>query len=128
MKPSTLLAGMHVGAATTENKSYSNLLLTEGYPLSGGRKPLTSWQHSSEILHLQHRAEEDEKHWLPEPFMGFPGGSDDKESTCNAADLGSIFGLGSSLEGGHGNPLQCLEDPHGQRSQAIVHGVAESQT
>ena len=24
----------------------------------------------------------------------FPGGSDDKESTCNAGDLGSIPGLG----------------------------------
>ena len=37
--------------------------------------------------------------------MGFPGGSDDKESACNAGDLGSIPGLGGSLKGGHGNPL-----------------------
>ena len=27
---------------------------------------------------------------------GFPGGSDGKESTCNAGDLGSIPGLGRS--------------------------------
>ena len=27
-------------------------------------------------------------------FMGFPGGSDGKESTCNAGDLGLIPGLG----------------------------------
>ena len=27
-------------------------------------------------------------------LWGFPGGSDSKESTCNAADLGSIPGLG----------------------------------
>ena len=27
-------------------------------------------------------------------FMGFPGGSDGKESTCNVGDLGSIPGLG----------------------------------
>ena len=35
-----------------------------------------------------------------------------KESTCNAGDLGSIPGLGRSLGGGHGNPLQysCLEN------------------
>ena len=48
----------------------------------------------------------------------FPGGSDDKESTCNAGDLDSIPGLGRSPEGGHGNPLKysCLENPHGQRS------------
>ena len=26
--------------------------------------------------------------------MGFPGGSDGKESTCNAGDLGLIPGLG----------------------------------
>ena len=34
--------------------------------------------------------------------------------------LGSILGLGKSPGGGHGNPLQysCLENLHGQRSQA----------
>ena len=30
--------------------------------------------------------------------VGFPGGSDGKESTCNTADPGSIPGLGRSLE------------------------------
>ena len=50
--------------------------------------------------------------------VGFPGGSDDKESTCNVGDLGSIPGLGRSPGEGHGNLLQysCLENPHGQRS------------
>ena len=50
-------------------------------------------------------------------YFGIPGGSDGKESTCNAEDLGSIPGLGRSPGGGHGNPLQysCLENPHGQR-------------
>ena len=53
-------------------------------------------------------------------FRGFPGGSDGKETACNAGDLGSIPGLGRSPGGGHGNPLQysCLENPHGQRSLA----------
>ena len=32
--------------------------------------------------------------------------SDSKESTCNAGDLGLIPGLGRSLGGGNGNPLQ----------------------
>ena len=43
--------------------------------------------------------------------MGLPGGSDGKESACNAGDLDSIPGLGRSPGGGHGNPLQysCLE-------------------
>ena len=44
---------------------------------------------------------------------GCPGGSDGKESTCNAGNLGSIPGLGRSLGGGHSNPLQYsfLEKP-----------------
>ena len=50
--------------------------------------------------------------------VGFPGGSDGKESSCNVGDLGSIPGLGRFLGGGHGKPLQysCLENPHEQRS------------
>ena len=44
---------------------------------------------------------------------GFPRGSDGKASACNAGDPGLIPGLGRSLGGGHGNPLQCscLENP-----------------
>ena len=50
-------------------------------------------------------------HWrkdrLPTPvFLGFPCGSADKESTCNAGDLGSIPGLGRSPGEGKGYPLQ----------------------
>ena len=50
----------------------------------------------------------------------FPGGSDGKESPCNAGDLVSIPGLGRSPGRGHGNPLQysCLENPPEQRSLA----------
>ena len=32
--------------------------------------------------------------------MGFPDGSDGKESACNVGDLGLISGLGRSLEKG----------------------------
>ena len=64
--------------------------------------------------------------------MDSPGGSDGKESTCNARDLGSIPGLGRSPGGGHGNPLQCfcLENPHGQRNLAgySLRGCKESDT
>ena len=44
---------------------------------------------------------------------GFPGGSDGKESACNAGDPGSVPGLERSPGEGHGNPLQylCLENP-----------------
>ena len=61
----------------------------------------------------------------------FPGGSDGKESACNAGDLGSIPELGRSPGGGHGNPLQysCLENSmHRGVWRAIIHGIAKSQT
>ena len=53
-------------------------------------------------------------------LMDFPGGSDGKESTCNAGDPGSIPGLGRSPAGRHGNSFRysCLENPHSQRSLA----------
>ena len=38
--------------------------------------------------------------------MGFPSGSDGKESACNARDLGLISGSGRSPGNGNGNPLQ----------------------
>ena len=48
--------------------------------------------------------------------MGFPDGSTDKESVCNAGDAGdagSIPGLRRSPGGGNGNLLQysCLKNP-----------------
>ena len=39
-------------------------------------------------------------------LRGFSGGSDCKESTCNAGDRGSIPGLGRSSGAGNGHPLQ----------------------
>ena len=62
---------------------------------------------------------------------GFRGGSDGKESACNAGDLGLIPGLGRSPGGEHGNPVQysCLENPIDKRVwQATIHGVIKSQT
>ena len=46
-------------------------------------------------------------------FLGFPGGSAGKESTCNGGDLGSIPGLGRSPGERIGYPLQYsgLENP-----------------
>jgi len=39
-------------------------------------------------------------------FLGFPGGSDGKESACNAGDPGLILGSGRSPGEGNGYPLQ----------------------
>ena len=54
-----------------------------------------------------------------------PGGSDGKESVCNAGDPSSIPGLGRSPGEGNGNPFQysCLENPmdRGAWRVATVH-------
>ena len=63
--------------------------------------------------------------------LGFPVGSDGKESSCNAGDLGLIPGLGRSPEEGNGKPLQysSLENPMDRGTwRAVVHGVTKSQT
>ena len=68
---------------------------------------------------------------IPNILLGFPGGSEVKESACNAGDMGSIPELGRSLGEGSGNPLQysCLENPmDGGAWRAIVRGVAKSWT
>ena len=59
-------------------------------------------------------------------ICGFPRGSSDKESNCNAGDLGSIPGLGRSPGEGNGYPLQYsgLENP----MDSVVHGVTKSRT
>ena len=61
--------------------------------------------------------------------MGFPGGSDGKESAHNAGDQGLIPGLGSSSGEGNGNSLQysCLENSMDREAwQATICGVGES--
>ena len=64
--------------------------------------------------------------------MGFPVGSDGKESACNAGDPGSIPELERSLGEGNGQPTPAFlpGESYGQRSLAgyTVHGVAKSQT
>ena len=53
-------------------------------------------------------------------ILGFPGGSDGKESAYNVEDLGLIPGLVRPAGGEHGNPFRytCLENLHGQSSLA----------
>ena len=64
-------------------------------------------------------------------FYGRPGGSDDKESACNAEDLGSIPGFKRSTGEGKGYPLQCscLGNSIDRGAWwATVHGIAKSCT
>ena len=62
---------------------------------------------------------------------GLPGGSDSKESECKGGDLGSIPGLGKSLEESmatHSSILAWRISVDRGTWQAAVHGVAESDT
>ena len=62
---------------------------------------------------------------------GFPGGSEGKESTCNAGDPGSIPGLGRSPGESNGSPLQypCLENSMDRGAwRATARGVTKSWT
>ena len=63
--------------------------------------------------------------------IDFPGGSDSKESACNAGNLSSITGLGRSPAEENICPLQysCLENSMDRGAwRATVHGVTKSQT
>ena len=68
-------------------------------------------------------------------FMGFPGGSDHKESSCNAGDPGLIPGSGIDqndlLQKGmatHSSILSWRIPIDRGAWQATVHGVGKSQT
>jgi len=59
----------------------------------------------------------------------FPGGSDGKESACNAGDLGSIHGLGRPPGEGKSYTLKYsdLVNSTGREAwQGTVHGVTRS--
>ena len=63
--------------------------------------------------------------------MGVPGGSDDKESVCNAGHPGSVPGSRRSSGKGNGYPLQYsyLKNAMDRGAWlAIVSGLTESQT
>ena len=59
-------------------------------------------------------------------LKSFPSSLVDKESACNAEDLGSILGSGRTHGEGNGIPLHhsCPENPMDRGTwQATVHGV-----
>ena len=81
---------------------------------------------SGDSCHLESACELDLGGW-----EAFPGGSDGKESACNAEDQGLIPGSGRPTREGTGNPLQydCPGNPMDRGAwQATAHGVTKSQT
>ena len=59
-------------------------------------------------------------------FLGFPGGSNGKESACNSGDLGLIPGLGRFL--GEGNSYLFQYSGLEKSMDRSVHGVIKSRT
>ena len=83
------------------------------------KMPYVNWRPSSPSQFWSKNCYEDiidiflmDINMAPKSFKGFPGGSDSKESDCNAGDLGSFPGSEWSPAEGNGNPLQysCLEN------------------
>jgi len=63
--------------------------------------------------------------------LGFPGGSDGKETACSVGEQGLFPGSGGFPGEGNGNPFQysCLEYPMDRGAwQATVPRVTKSQT
>ena len=71
-----------------------------------------------------------ESFYTPVCSLGFPDGSDCKESACNTGDPG-LIPVGKIAREGNGNSLQhsCLENSMDIEAwQATVHRVAKSWT
>ena len=86
-------------------------------------------QGTLKSLH-QHHSSKASILWCSTFLMDFPGGSDGKESACNAGDLGLIPGWGWYPGERNGNPLlySCLENPMDRGAwRATVCGVTKSQ-
>ena len=107
----------------------------EGFPKTAG-----GWDRNDAITGIRATDESDHNQgimvWWWEKIKvcllwGLPGGSNGKESACNAGDPGSISGLGRSPGEWNGNPLQysCRENSMDRGAWwATVHGVAKSWT
>ena len=71
-----------------------------------------------------------ESHSVVSNSLGFPGGSDGKESVCHMGGPGSIPESGGSPGEGYGNPLQCscLENPMDPGCHALSRGPSGLRT
>ena len=108
LKPARLLCPWN---SPGKNNGVGSHFLFQGiFPTQGLNLGLL---HCRRILyHLSHQGSPNDK--------AHSGGSDIKESTCSAGDLGLIPGSGRSPEQGNRNPLQysCLENSM-DRAQSI---------
>ena len=86
---------------------------------------MPGWFNISKSISVVHHINKKKEKKSHDAEKVFPGGSDGKESACNAGDPDSIPGSGRSPGEGNGNPLQysCLENPmDGGAWPITVHG------
>ena len=58
------------------------------------------WGENVDITYNEREHKKEKNIYIYKIYIGFPCGSAGKESTCNVGNLGSIPGLGRSLEEG----------------------------
>ena len=95
-----------------------------------------SWKHAHQVIQIFYCSTHVHKwpwkcHECFPKAIGFPDGSDSKESAYNVGDLGSVPRLGRSPGEGNGSPLQysCLEKSMDRGAwRATVAGVTKSWT
>ena len=89
------------------------------------------WKHRGEKNFCDSRNDRKFEFMTSPAYLDFLGGSDSKESTCNAGDLGSIPGLQRSYGEGHINPLlySYMENPMDEEPGGLhLWGHKESNT
>ena len=114
--------------------------------LAGGRRTGVDWRSPTgvvvtglnkslhlifNVLHEKMRGFRERIFKVPSSSLGFPGGSDSKESSCNAGDPGLIPTSGRSPREGNGNPCHysCLKNSMDRGAWwATVQGIAKSRT
>ena len=86
---------------------------------------LKKWEWKCLLLYVRENKEFPKFAEMFALSLGFPGGSDGKESACNAGDPSSIPGEGN----GYLLQYSCLENSMNKGAwQATGHGVAKSWT
>ena len=73
-------------------------------------KPLSLWLFCPKAMKTQFKASD----------LGFPGGSDGKESACNAGDPGSILGSGRPPGEGNWQPTPVFLPGKSQRQRSLA--------
>ena len=73
--------------------------ISHPYMTNGKTITLTIWAFVGKVVSLLFNTQSNF-------VMGFPGGSDSKESACSAGELGSIPRPGRTLGEGNDNPLK----------------------